>query len=104
LLASSSNFEGSPGVLIEALAAGCPVVATDCPGGSAELLREREAGILVPMGSDQALADALNDALDRRWERHKLRTIAEPFREREAVRKYSEALPLRGRKRRTARG
>jgi glycosyltransferase involved in cell wall biosynthesis len=104
LLVSSSNFEGSPGVLIEALAAGCPVVATDCPGGSAELLRDRKAGILVPMGSDQALADAINDALDRKWDRHKLRTIAEPFREKQAVRKYSEVLPLSGGERRTARG
>ena len=38
LLALSSNYEALPTVLIEALACGCPIVATDCPGGVREIL------------------------------------------------------------------
>jgi len=92
VVVSSSNFEGSPGVLIEALAAGCPVVATDCPGGSAELLRGRDAGLLVPVGDTDALTRCIASAMTRRWERQKLRTIATPYLERRATARYAEVL------------
>jgi glycosyltransferase involved in cell wall biosynthesis len=92
VVVSSSNFEGSPGVLIEALAAGCPVVATDCPGGSAELLRDLDAGLLVPVGDPDALTRGVETAMTRRWERQKLRTIATPYLERRATARYAEVL------------
>ena len=63
VLALSSIYEGLPGVLIQALACGCPVVSTDCPGGSAEILEDGQVGPLVPMQNVQALADALHSAL-----------------------------------------
>ena len=44
ILVSSSAWEGLPTVLIEALALGTPVVATDCPGGSAEILQDGKYG------------------------------------------------------------
>ncbi len=56
-----SRFEGYPNALIEALAAGCPVVATDCPGATAEILGRGRFGMLVPPED----ADALAAALDR---------------------------------------
>ena len=56
-----SRFEGYPNVLLEALAAGCPVVATNCPGATAEILDEGRFGLLVTADDE----DALSFGLDR---------------------------------------
>lgn len=63
-LALSSNHEGNPNVLIEALCVGLPVVATNCPSGPEEILCGGAYGRLVPMNDAQALADALEATLD----------------------------------------
>ncbi|MFP8875175.1 MAG: glycosyltransferase, partial [Myxococcota bacterium] len=75
VFALSSSWEGLPGVLIEALACGCPVVATDSPGGSSEILAGGAYGRLVPIGDPEALAKALLATLDepRQEARQKLR-------------------------------
>lgn len=59
-----SRWEGLPGVLIEALALGTPVVATDCPGGTREVLENGRWGELVPVDDAEALAEAIDRALD----------------------------------------
>ena len=59
----SSKWEGLPGVLIQALACGCPVVSTDCLSGPAEILKDGEYGYLVPVGDVEAVAGALEAIL-----------------------------------------
>ncbi len=59
----SSRYEGLPTVLIEALYAGIPVVATDCESGPREILEDGKHGMLVPVGDAPALAVALEKAL-----------------------------------------
>lgn len=63
---SSSSWEGLPGALIQALACGTPAVATDCPGGSCEVLHGGRFGALVPVGAMGELAAAIGGALERR--------------------------------------
>jgi len=55
-----SHSEGFPNALIEALAAGCPVVATPV-GGVPELISERQTGLLVPVDRPDALAAAVQE-------------------------------------------
>jgi len=55
--------EGLSNSILEYMAAGIPVVATDC-GGNAELLGQGAAGLIVPIGDDAALASALSQLLN----------------------------------------
>ncbi len=59
----SSIYEGLPNVILEAMACGTPVLATDCASGPRELLGDGRYGRLVPPENAMALADALEDAL-----------------------------------------
>lgn len=60
----SSRWEGSPNVLVEAMACGTPVVATDCPSGPAEILDRGQFGGLVPVRDPDALAEAIVQTLE----------------------------------------
>jgi glycosyltransferase involved in cell wall biosynthesis len=63
----ATRSEGWANVLLEASACGRPVVATRV-GGNAEVVSSAGLGILVPPGDDTALADAIAEALRRRWD------------------------------------
>ena len=92
LFVLSSAWEGSPGVLVEALACGCPVVSTDCPSGPAEILAGGSYGRLVPVGDDAALAEAILEALATPADREVLRSRARAFDVDSAVERYLEIL------------
>jgi glycosyltransferase involved in cell wall biosynthesis len=65
IFALTSNTEGMPNTIIEAMAVGLPVVSTDCPcGGPAELIEDGVNGLLVPVGDAFALADAFRKILE----------------------------------------
>ena len=74
-----SRYEGLPNVLIEAMACGCPPVATDSPGGSAEVLGGGRYGLLVPVGDVDALAGAIRAQLEAPTPAHLLRQRAADF-------------------------
>lgn len=63
MLVLSSDYEGLPTVLIEALALHTPVVSTDCPHGPNEILLGELAANLVPRRDPKALAAAIDKAL-----------------------------------------
>ncbi|MCU5788093.1 glycosyltransferase [Alloalcanivorax marinus] len=79
LFVLSSRWEGLPTVLIEALAAGTPVVSTDCRSGPAEILENGRYGRLVPVGNDQALAMAIGESLSANHDTEALRARANDF-------------------------
>jgi glycosyltransferase involved in cell wall biosynthesis len=83
VLALSSDYEGLPLVVLEAMHAGLPVVASDV-GSVAEAVAHEQTGLLVPAGDEAALAAALARLRDDPGLRHRLgeagrRRAAEQF-------------------------
>lgn len=62
ILLLSSDYEGVPAVVLEALAARLEIVATDCSRSMTTLLRHGALGTLVPVGDERALAAAIATA------------------------------------------
>ncbi|HJW53679.1 MAG TPA: glycosyltransferase family 4 protein [Burkholderiaceae bacterium] len=76
LLCLPSRNEGTPNVVVEALASGVPVVASRV-GGIPDLVKEGENGMLVPPADPLALGMALEEVLRRSWNcRHISRSVA----------------------------
>lgn len=73
LFLMTSDFEGMPNALIEAMACGLPCVSTDCsPGGASELIQSGENGIVVPCGDAKAIAAAIVRLLNNKEEAEKM--------------------------------
>lgn len=60
----TSDYEGMPNVMLEALASSVPVICTDCPcGGPKSVIRHGKNGLLCPVGNTEAFAEAMVEVL-----------------------------------------
>ena len=92
LFVLSSAWEGLPGVLIQAMACGTPVVSTDCPSGPREVLADGRFGPLVPVGDAQALAEAMERILESPPAPELLKARAADYGSEPVTRRYLEVL------------
>ncbi|OYY95109.1 MAG: glycosyl transferase family 1 [Hydrogenophilales bacterium 28-61-23] len=72
----STRNEGWANVILEAMACGVPVVASDV-GGNAEVVSRPDLGVIVPFDDQSALTIALDQALSRCWDGSAIRAYAE---------------------------
>lgn len=72
----NSSYEGLPHTVVEAMQAGVPVVATNA-GGTPEIVLDRETGLLVPVGEQKPLQDAVTEVLTQPGLADKLATRAQ---------------------------
>ncbi len=79
VIALSSDYEGMPNCLIEAIGCGIPIVSYDCPIGPSEIVEDDVNGYLIPMGDVDALADGLKRALNKSWDKNAIISTCDKF-------------------------
>ena len=78
----SSDYEGMPNALMEAMAMGLPCISTDCPsGGPRRLISDGVNGLLVPVDNEVALSDAMEKIISDKEFADKLSERAKEIRE-----------------------
>ena len=92
----SSQHEGLPMAILEAMACGIPVISTDCRSGPREILQNGQCGILVPVNNETALADAITRLLKDREQREEFskrgKERMKDFTVNEIVRQYEDVI------------
>jgi glycosyltransferase involved in cell wall biosynthesis len=88
----SSDYEGLPGVVVEALAAGLPILATDCCVSMACLLDHGRTGLLVPAGCARSFAEGLAAIREFRTDCGRARDIASRYQLEGAAARYLELM------------
>lgn len=72
----SSANEGWANVILESMSCGTPVIASDV-GGNAEVVNSSSLGEIVPFGEHQALYQALDNGLEKSWDRERIKGYAQ---------------------------
>ena len=79
MIVLSSEYEGMPNCLIEAIGCGIPIVSYDCPIGPREIVVDDVNGYLVKYNDINQLAEKMEECLKRDWDEERIRRTAEKF-------------------------
>lgn len=79
MIVLSSEYEGMPNCLIEAIGCGIPIVSYDCPIGPREIVVDDVNGYLVKYNDINQLAEKMEECLRRDWDEKVIRKTAEKF-------------------------
>ena len=88
----SSYVEGLPNVLVEAMAAGCTTVSTNCPTGPEEVLEGGKYGYLIPMHDPKAMSEAIVKAIDNPIPSELIKQAISPFTEESVIKRHQQVL------------
>ena len=79
MIVLSSEYEGMPNCLIEAIGCGIPIVSYDCPIGPREIVVDDVNGYLVKYNDINQLAEKIMECLNRDWKEEDIQKTAEKF-------------------------
>lgn len=88
----ASLYEGFPNVLVESIAVGTPVVSFNCKSGPSEIIQDGVNGYLVKYLDVEDLAYKLKTALEKEWDKEKIKQTALRFESRLIIEQYLRAL------------
>lgn len=85
----SSYFEGYPNALLEAMACGVPCISTNCMFGPSDIIKNKENGLLINVGDEDNLAEALRILLKNPQYAEELGTCATLYKKENSINKIS---------------
>jgi glycosyltransferase involved in cell wall biosynthesis len=88
----SSKWEGFANVIIEALACGVPIVATNCPGGPSDILENKSFAKIVPMSDPSAMSNAIEEMITVRKNKEEIIELARMYDIQEIAQQYIDLI------------